>query len=195
MKPIVLALSATLLLSGCTATMRADVTQFTNAAQSPIGKNFAVVAEPGQSGSLEFNYYAGLVGAALQEHGLKAAATNVAPELVVQIHYNSLGNHTETYADPAYGFGYRRPVPWGPRGDSVTYYGQQLEVQIFDGPAWRNNVHTMVYQGRATGDATVNEISAAVPTLVRALFLHFPGNNGGVEQIDLPIQPIAKSVS
>jgi hypothetical protein len=114
---------------------------------------------------------------------------------VVQIHYNSLGNHTETYADPAFwGYGgYRHPAPWGPRGDSVTYYSQQLEVQIYDGAAWRNNIHTMIYQGRATGDATVNEISAAVPTLVKALFLHFPGNNGSIERIELPIQPDIKA--
>ncbi len=64
-----------------------------------------------------------------------------------------------------------------------------LEVQIYDGAAWRNNVRTMLYQGRAVGDSTVNEISAAVPALVKALFIHFPGNSGQTERVVVPFTP------
>lgn len=195
MKPVLVALSMVLLLAGCESTMQANVTQFSTLSAPPVGRSFAVVADQTQSGSLEFQYYAGLVGNALQDHGFKAAPPGATPDLVVQIHYGSAGHHTEVYSDPAGWWGYggwgwrRGPGPWGPEIDSQTYYVEQLEVQILDGAAWRNNVHSMIYQGRAVGDARINEISAAVPTLVKALFLHFPGNNGRTERVEVPIAP------
>jgi len=195
MKRFAAALSVALLLGGCQSTMTADVTQFTTAAPLPMGRTFAVAAEPAQSGSLEFQHYAGLVGGALQDHGFKSAAPGASADLMVVIHYASEGNHTEIWGDPAWGgwggWGWRHhgPYPYGP--ESKTYYAQMLEVQIFDGAAWRNNVHTMLYQGRAVGDTTVNEISAAVPALVQALFTHFPGNSGQTERVEVPITPPA----
>ena len=191
MKPVYAALSLALLLCGCTASMQADVTQFTSTAALPPGRSFAVAAEPDQSGSLEFQHYAGLVGGALQDHGFKAAPPVEKADLMVVIHYGGAGNHTELLNDPAWGAGWgggwhhRGLPPFGP--ESRTYYSEMLEVQIFDGAAWRNNVHTMLYQGRAIGDATVNEISAAIPSLVQALFTHFPGNTGRTERITVPL--------
>ena len=202
MKPVVAALSLVLLLTGCQSTMQADVTQFMSAAALPQGKSFAVAAEGNQSGALEFQHYAGLVGSALQDHGFKAAPVGAPPDLMVVIRYGAAGNHTEIYGDPAWGAGagwgwggwggwrHAGPPPdfYGPQ--SQTYYSEMLEVQIFDGAAWRNNTRTMLYQGRAVGDATVNEISAAMPALVQALFTHFPGNNGRTERISVPLMPV-----
>ena len=186
MKRVAAVLSVALLLAGCANTMQADVTQFTTATPLPAGRTFAVAAEPAQSGNLEFQHYAGLVGGALQDHGFKAAPAGANADLMVVIHYGSAGNHTEIWDDPAWGWGgwggrHRGPYPYG--AESKTYYAEMLEVQIFDGTAWRNNVHTMLYQGRAVGDSTVNEISAAVPALVKALFTHFPGNSGQTERV------------
>jgi len=192
MKPVIAALSLALLLGGCAATMQTDVTQFTSGAPLPTGRTFAVSAEADQNGSLEFQHYAALVGGALQDHGFKAAPPGAQADLMVVVHYGSDGNHTELWSDPAWGgYGWRHRGPWiGPYGgtESTTYYTEMLEVQIFDGAAWRNNTRTMLYQGRAIGDSTVNEISAAVPGLVKALFTHFPGNSGQTEHItvDLP---------
>jgi len=200
MKSAFAILSMALLLAACTSTMRADVTQFNSLSTPPAGKSFVVVAEPNQTGSLEFNHYAGLVGAALQDHGFVAAPPGAKSDLVVLVHYGSAGNHTEIYGEPygwgwgwggyaGWGWGARRygPPMWGPELESRTFYGEILEVEILDGAAWRNNTRTMIYQGRAVGDATVNEISAAVPTLVKALFLHFPGNNGATERVEVPM--------
>jgi hypothetical protein len=190
MRSFLAALSLALLLGGCESRMRADVTQFSTLAALPAGRSFVVVAEPPQSGSLEFQHYAGLVGGALQEHGLVAGKDPAAADLVVLIHYGSLGPHTEVRSEPGawgYGHGWRYGLsPWSGEIDSITYYAQMLEVQIFDGPAWRSNVRTMVYQGRATGDTTANEISAAIPALVRALFENFPSNDGRVERVVVP---------
>jgi Domain of unknown function (DUF4136) len=191
MKSVVAILSLALLLAGCESSMQAEVTQFSGAAPLPAGRNFVVSAEPTQSGSLEFQHYAGLVGGALQDHGFKAAPPGATADLVVLIHYGSAGNHTELLSDPAWGWGggwrHRGGSPFGPDAESKTYYGEMLEVEIFDGAAWRNNVRTMLYQGRAVGDATVNEISAAVPALVKALFTHFPGNSGQTERVMVPL--------
>lgn len=195
MKSVFAVLSLALLLVGCTSTMQADVTQFSGVAPLPPGKSFVVSAEPTQSGSLEFQHYAGLVGGALQDHGFTAAAPGANADLVVMIHYGSAGNHTELYGDPwgwgSPGWGWRRHgPPFGPDTESKTFYAEMLEVQIFDGAAWRNNVRTMLYQGRAVGDATVNEISAAVPALVKALFTHFPGNSGQTERVVVPLPSV-----
>jgi hypothetical protein len=193
MKPVYAVLSLALLLCGCVASMQTDVTQFTSTATLPAGRSFAVAAEGDQGGSLEFQHYAGLVGSALQDHGFKAAAPGDKADLMVTIHYGSAGNHTEILGDPAYaggwGWRHRGPPPFGP--ESKTYYAEMLEVQIFDGAAWRGNTRTMLYQGRAVGDATVNEISAAVPALVQALFTHFPGNSGNTERIIVPLPSAA----
>ena len=199
MKPVVAALSLALLLGGCAATMQTDVTQFTAGAPIPAGRTFAVSAEPDQSGSLEFQHYAALVGGALQDHGFKAAPPGAQADLMVVVHYGSDGNHTELWTDPSWGgYGFRHrgfwggPGPYGP-SESTTYYTEMLEVQIFDGAAWRGNTRTMLYQGRVIGDSTVNEISAAVPGLVKALFTHFPGNSGQTEHITVEITPPARS--
>jgi len=198
MKPVIAVLSLALLLGGCAATMQADVTQFSGAAPLPAGRTFVVSAEQDQGGSLEFQHYAALVGGALQDHGYKAAAPGASADLVVVVHYGSAGNHTELWSDPSWGgwggWGYRHHGPWGgPYGptESQTYYSEMLEVQIFDGAAWRGNTRTMLYQGRAIGDSTVNEISAAVPALVKALFTHFPGNSGQTERITVQLTPPA----
>lgn len=192
MKSVFAVLSLALLLAGCASTMQADVTQFSGAAPLPPGRNFVVSAEPAQSGSLEFQHYAGLVGGALQDHGFHAAPPGANADLVVLIHYASEGNHTELWGDPwGWGPGWRHHYPYGPDERSKTYYAEMLEVQIFDGTAWRNNVRTMLYQGRAVGDTTVNEISAAVPALVQALFTHFPGNSGQTERVVVPMPSVA----
>jgi hypothetical protein len=190
-------LSLVLLLGGCTATMQADVTQFIGAAPLPPGRSFAVAAEPDQNGNLEFQHYASLVGTALQDHGFKAAPPGAPADLMVVLHYGGAGNHTELWADPSWGWGggwgwRHRGYGWGAYTgptESQTYYSEMLEVQIFDGAAWRGNTRTMLYQGRAIGDTTVNEISAAVPALVKALFTHFPGNSGQTERITVQLAP------
>jgi len=198
MKSVIAVMSLALLLGGCAATMQADVTQFTGAAPLPPDRTFVVAAEPDQNGNLEFQHYAALVGGALQDHGYKAAPPGTQADLTVVVHYGSAGNHTELWSDPALGWGggwgggwrHRGLYPYGPT-ESQTFYAEMLEVQIFDGAAWRNNTRTMLYQGRAIGDATVNEISAAVPALVKALFTHFPGNTGQTERVVVPVVPLA----
>ena len=198
MKPVYAALSFALLLGGCAATMQTDVTQFHPAAGPlPAGRSFAVAAEADQNGNLEFQHYAALVGGALQDHGFKAAPPGAPADMMVVIHYGGDGNHTELWGDPLWGGGWRHRGPWGAYAygptESQTYYTETLEVQIFDGAAWRGNARTMIYQGRAVGDSTVNEISAAVPALVKALFTHFPGNSGQTERIVVQLAPPAGS--
>jgi hypothetical protein len=189
MKPVIAVLSLALLLGGCAATLQADVTQFTGAVPLPQGRSFAVAADPDQSGNLEFQHYAALVGGALQDRGFTAAPPGAPADLMVVVHYGGAGNHTELFSDPAWGGGWgwrhRGPYGFGAYGptESQTYYSEMLEVQIFDGAAWRGNTRTMLYQGRAVGDTTVNDISAAVPALVKALFTHFPGNSGQTERV------------
>jgi hypothetical protein len=192
MKPWIAAFSLALALTGCEATMNADVTQFSTQGGVPMGRSFVVAPDPAQSANLEFHYYAGLVGAALQSHGLRAATSDRDADMVVAIHYGGMGSHTEIYGDPlwgTYGWGHRRvPPPWNNDIESRTYYGQMLEVQIFEAPAWRANLHNMIYQGRAVGDVAVNDVRSAIPSLVDALFAHFPGNNGQMERISVPLK-------
>ena len=195
MKRLLAGLSLVLLLGACETTLRADVTRFNTLSAPLTGRSFAVVADARQAGSLEFQYYAGLVGAALQDHGLLSPPAGAAPDLVVQVHYSSAGSHTEVYSEPDggywgwgwYGWGGWGPYPFGPEVRSTTYYAQLLQVEIFDGPAWRAGQHNMLFQGRAVGDITVNDVNIALPALVKALFKDFPGNSGQTERIRVPL--------
>ncbi len=186
-------ISLALMAASCATQVPVDVTHFTQSNAAIAGHSFTVYAEPTQSGSLEFQHYAGLVGGALQQHGLAAAPVNGVPDYVVQIRYASGGSHTEVYSDPlntwgyygrhGYGYGY------GPGAGvtSTTLYPQTLEVDILDGAAWRAGRREMVFQGRAVGDSQVNDLNAAMPALVQALFTNFPGNSGATERVWVPL--------
>jgi len=58
---------------------------------------------------------------------------------------------------------------------------------MLDGPAWRRGERRAVFQGRAVADTGVREINVVVPYLVRALFDHFPGDNGQTVRVTVPV--------
>ncbi len=198
MKRLLACLSLVLLLGACQQTMDADVTRFHTVPANYAGQSFTILPDKNQAGSLEFQHYAELVAAALQAQGLRPLPHEGPPaDLVVQMHYASLGNHTDYIYDPGpywggWGWGGWGPG-WGWGGyydgsvSSYTLYAQMLDVEIFDGPAWRAGKREMAFEGRAVGQSEIRSLNVAMPYLVAALFRNFPGNSGQTIQVSVPI--------
>ncbi len=182
-------------LAGCQPTMQTEVTRFYALPPPPSGQSFAVAPESGQAGDLEFHHYAVQVSAALQGKGFRLATPGPdQADLVVLLHFGTIGSHTEVYSDPSPGWG--QPGWWGWRGyppspqiSSNTYYSEFLDVALFEGAAWRRGEQRALFQGRAVGDSSVRDLNAAMPYLVRALFQDFPGANGQTVRLSVPLDP------
>lgn len=174
-----------LLLCACQETLTATVTRFHTLPVPPGGHSFVVMAQGLQTGNLEFQHIAGLVSAALQAHGYQPVAPADASkaDLVVLLQYGPAGSRSQVieYAAP--------PRPWWgfPPYDVYTLYSQFLEVDMFDGPAWRRGEQRMVFQGRAFTESGVREFNVVVPYLAQALFERFPGINGETIRVRVPV--------
>lgn len=197
MRRIFACLAAVLLLGACQQTLQADVTRFSTG-PALTGRSVAILPEPGQAGSLEFQHYAQLLAAVLPAHGLRPLPPAGPPaDLVAFLHYGPAGSRTEYYTEPAPAWGAMGWSPhygWGGWGGgyaeelhSTTTYSQQLEVAIYDGPAWRAGNHQMVWQGRALGNSGIHDLNSAMPYLVQALFQDFPGVSGQTVRLALPV--------
>jgi hypothetical protein len=191
-KRLLLCVSLVLLTTACAENTKVAVTRFNQQPMGFAGRSFSVYADATQSGSLEFQNYAGQVGAALVAHGLTAAPANGASDVVVQVHFASKDPHAMVYSeyDPYWDWGWHRRGPWShaPYGavGSVTMYTQMLEVDILDGATYRQGKPQMLYQGRAFTESQASDINTSFPALVTGLFGNFPGPSGVTETVEVP---------
>lgn len=186
-----------LFLSACQQTIPAEVTRFNALPAQPTGQSFTIVAEGDQIGSLEFQRNAELIATQLQRRAFIAIPPKGANvDLVVFLRYGTDDVRTIIHDNDwsmhaGYGSWGRGVGYWGGAplrsASSQTYYDQRLEVEIFDGPAFRRNDRQMVFQGRVIGQTMTKDSSAAMPALVEALFQNFPGGNGETIRINVPL--------
>jgi hypothetical protein len=201
-----IALLSLFLLTACQAVLEADVTSFHGAALPVSGQSFTILPEGPQAGSLEFQSNAQLVANALVGRGFHAippdAQGAASADLVVLMHYGTSGAKTEIFADigptfgawggwggPRWGGGFGG---WGPpyyqdEATSYTTFYHVLELEIFDGQAWRANKRVGLFQGRAVGQTANREVNPAMPYLVQALFANFPGVSGQTVKVKVPL--------
>ncbi len=176
-----------LLLAACQQVLEADVTRFNRLPSDIRGETFVVLPDGGQDDSLEFHHYAQLVAAALQSNGLRPAPRQGPPaRLVVLLHCGSVGSRNEYWFEPGTRWG-----GWGGVDDGTvdvyTYYFTSLDVELYDGPAWRQGRRRMLFEGRALGESEVGPLNDNMPYLVRALFAEFPGGNGRTIGVTVPM--------
>lgn len=181
---------AAALLAGCAPTLQTDVTQF-HAIKTPLwGKTFALLADPDQASSLEYQTDAGLVSVQLQAHGLipEPAGQDVA-DFLVTVHLRVVDRRTElwAYEDPMFPSYYR----WGPPPyvtfGTLVLSRMELDVGIWDGPAWRAGRQVMVFDGRSTAETEASDPNSIVKPLVDAMFQSFPAPSGVTRRIDLEL--------
>jgi hypothetical protein len=175
-----------LLLGGCQQSVSAYVTRFNSLSGTP-GLSFTVVPDQTQVGSLEFQSVADQVAAALANYGFQPVPPNGPPaDFAVFVHYGTPGARPQIVDwGPYYRPWPRGPYPYPPY-DVYTLYSHFVEVEMLDGPAWRQGERRAVFQGRAVTESTMREINPVLPYLVRALFTNFPGLNGQTVRVSVP---------
>ncbi|MES2153016.1 MAG: DUF4136 domain-containing protein [Pseudomonadota bacterium] len=207
MKHIVLTFAAalTLLLGGCAATIRSDVTTFHQWPAAPQDKSYVFVAPPAQDDTLELHSYENLVRAELTRLGFHEAAPGGAANLKVAMHFSTTDipvrvvypAYPYTYYPSRfdYGWPYRHRY-WG------GFYGPFYDPFWFNGPVMEEHVQHQYRRelkvailtaadGKHLFDVTVHNTSrqlstpAVMPALVQSAFEGFPGPNGVARRIEL----------
>jgi hypothetical protein len=176
-------LFAAYFLAGCASTLSARVTRFEKWPADAVGATYRLVRGAGQSDDLEYQAFADNIRAAIGPVGLVEARQGQAARFDVSFSYGvKKGVEWVTrYADfPPYG-------PWGPWGyygpfgpplvnTPVTVFRNELAVVIKD----RTRNDAEVYRSSAVTDTPNRNLPQVMPYLARAVFDHFPGNNGQV---------------
>lgn len=198
---------AALGLAGCASTLPTDVTQFHNPNAAYWGKSFALLADPDQAASLEFKTDAGLVSTQLQAHGMtpepdvQGAKPGTPPagkdgqsdtaDLLVTVSFHPIGSRVEywAYEEPVFpGFYHSWATQSYMTGGSQVFTRMELEVTMYDGPAWRKGQKVMLFDGRASAETGAAEPNLIVKPLVDALFETFPAPSGQTRRIDLELE-------
>ncbi len=90
-------------------------------------------------------------------------------------------------------FGWSAPVYMGERRYEQTVFMYLLGLRISDSRQKGDTPQgATVFEGSAEYAGQEAAVPALMPYLVQALFSDFPGRNGQVRQVNLPIQPQAK---
>lgn len=197
-----LALTLSLLLSGCASVITAQVSSFQQWPSDARGSSFSLLAPVEASRSLEQASYGAQVAAELEKQGLRQAAPGQQARFLVEV---NVSRDTENRASlrPVYQDRYvfhpaRRdaagriyPGFWGPDPFGPRYVGDQqivqtislsrLRLRLLDAQADPRAPRT-VYEAQAVheGDAPLPSV---VPWLVRAVFDDFPAANGSVRVV------------
>lgn len=190
-----------LLLPGCASTLSSEVTSFHRLADGLAGERFAVVPEPAQAGSLEFDTYAGFVREALVGRGLlDGGVGNRSADLEVRLTYGVNGG------TPVAGRGTRGEVGFGvgagTGGFSMGGIGIGIGIPIGSRPAdaaiYRRSLTVTIDRPRAAGPSRVFEATAVsegqtasiapvMRAMVQAIFQDFPGPNGVTRIVEVPL--------
>ncbi|MGN6374788.1 MAG: DUF4136 domain-containing protein [Sphingomonas sp.] len=203
-KSLILATAAAALaLSGCATPFSARVSRFQQL-PPPSGQTFVVESkDPRLNGSLEFQHYADVVAAHMEQVGYRRASDPASADLIVDMHY-MVDNGRErvvTTPDPwgpgpwgpwgggywgyrGWGWGWNDPFLYGPGPDvhSYTVYTSQLDLDID-----RTSDGKQVFEGHAQAHSTTDALTKLVPDLIEAMFTGFPGNSG--ETVKITVQP------
>jgi len=187
------ALFAAYLLAGCATTLSARVTSFQKWPEGIQNETYRLVRDPGQSDDLEYQAFADMIRASIGPVGLVEAKEGASARFDVSFSYGTTKDRqwVQRYADPYFPYG-----PWGYydgwRGPffgppmvnvPVSVYKNTLTVRIKD-----NHQHgAEVYRSSAVSVTSGDSLVKVMPYLARAVFDHFPGNNGQVRTVNYEI--------
>jgi len=200
---------AALLLSGCAATVRSDISAINKLPADLQGRTFFVAPRKEQEGSLEFEHYAGLIGGELQAKGLRPASADRA-ELLVLFRY-AFDQRTELVPTPAFG-------PTGSLiggGSTVMLNGQAVFIPTYSAPVYgytgttvmpatvnrrsltldvvdRNSTAekpNKLYEASVFSEGYSGVLLQVMPAMIKALFMQWPGPPVRADTITLPLPP------
>lgn len=178
-----------LLLAGCTTVFSAQVSRFEQWPADAAGASYWVEADAAQQNNLQFETYADTVRAALGPTGLVEATERAQARFIVHLAYSSPQERIweQRPVDPYFYPGpFYRPWGFAPGFETVAVdiYRLTLSIRIDD----QSQQGREVYRATAWSGSRSDRLTAAMPYLARALFDRFPGRNGEVVQVRLPMQ-------
>lgn len=196
-----------LVVSACGPRLvQTDVTRFHHLPPVAETRSFTILPHDVQRGSLEFERYAELVAAQLQQRGWRPVPASQPAEAVVFLTWGVAPPRTEAWSSPSTGIG--MGMGWGsrsrsygmgmgfPLGDpfpyhevqTATYFPKWVALEIMDAQAWRDNQRVVLFEGRAVAESRVREITQVMPQLIQALFTGFPGASGQTVRVNVPFE-------
>jgi len=211
MKPWLTLVVCVILLSGCAASIRSDVSVFHEIPPTFSGTTYAMIPFKQQEGSLEHKTYERAVKRELDAKGFREASIENA-EVVIFLSYgidtgkevvesypiigqtgvssshsygtvqsyDSYGTYsgTTTYT-PTYGV-------VGTGVTSSTEYTRFLKLDILDRKALTEKQIKKLYEAKVFSRGSSGQLSAVLPTMIKALFEEFPGKSGSTRRTNRP---------
>lgn len=192
----IIAVLSVLLLSACASNMRSEVASFYETVPQ-TGQSFKVVAlDEKKQGGIEFGQYAALLADELSRQGYQYTPDAENPDLVVRFDYEVSNGEDRLKVIPdshmglRYGWGIG--MRWGyydPFGLSffgrhndvlpVTVYTRKLAISI-------TKDDVVVYESRLANTNRSNDLTKAMPMLVKSLFVDFPGEKETLRRVTIP---------
>lgn len=204
-----LLLFITFLVGGCVS-IQTSVTAFHELPDSLAGVTFSIVPSKEQEGSLEFKNYANLVKSELKQQGMVEAPFNEAKYAIfmsygidngrqIVLSYPVFGQTGSSYSytsgtitstgnNSTYSGITSNAPSYGVVGSGMssdTIYTRFLYIDIIDIAQSRNGKIHKVYEGRAISSGASNELAIVMPTIVKSIFVDFPGESGKTKKIVL----------
>jgi hypothetical protein len=199
------------ILGACAQGFDARVSRFQALPPPAQSQTFVIQSRnPALQGGIEFQSYARLVAARLEQAGYRAAVDPRGANLVVSLDYDVDQGHDKIETIPGwsgfggfgYGPGFYRPFGYGRVGwrygwydpwlwggglgygddiRSYTVYQSQLRMEIDSTQDGKR-----LFEGTAKALSRSDDLPYLVPNLVEAMFTGFPGNSGETVRITVP---------
>ncbi len=203
---LLLAVGLAIALGGCATGPRqvqTQVTSFNDWSALP-GKSYVFARTLEYQSSLEMKSYEDVVRDEMARQGFTLAADSSAAQVVVTIRpsvavtqlrvrdpwpYDPFGRGFGWYGRR--GFGGYDPFWNDWREYNVDVYRRRVELDIDS----RTVAGKRYYEGRVENTGDTDDLPAAMPYLIRALFADFPGNNGQTRRVDVPIVPMERTIA
>ncbi|MCR4159024.1 DUF4136 domain-containing protein [Kerstersia gyiorum] len=182
------------MLAGCASSISARVTSFQQWSDSYEGQTYRIDTPEQSRGNLEYSSYEDMLRAALGATGLVEARDGAPARFLAGFSYQ-IKPVTALVEEPiwwgmgppgfrprfyGYGYGYwGGPPEWVTRPVAAKEY--RLTVTIQDQDNEGKEVYRSTAEHVGAGDSESLEVA---PYLFRAVFDHFPGNNGQVRRVN-----------
>jgi hypothetical protein len=200
-----LLVAAVLLLPGCAATIRSEISAINKLPADLKDKSFHVARYKEQEGSLEFEHYAALVSAELIAKGLRPAPADAA-DLLVFMRF-AFEQRTELVPTPIWG-----PTGFVGGGTTVIVNGRPVFVPTYSAPVYgvtgmgyapavvnrrsfgldvvdktsTQEKPIKLYEANVSSEGYSGTLMQVMPTMIRALFTQWPGPPIRSEEVELP---------
>lgn len=197
--------AAILLLPGCAAIVRSEVSAINKLPADFKDKGFYIARYKEQEGSLEFEHYAALVSTELIAKGWRPAPADMA-DLLVFMRY-AFEQRTEFVPTPIWG-----PTGFVGGGTTVIVNGRPVFVPTYSMPVYgvtgmgyapavvnrrsfgldmvdktsTQDKPNKLYEANVFSEGYSGTLMQVMPVMIRALFMQWPGPPVRSEEVDLP---------